>query len=201
MKRICESLMRWTVFCAAFAGATAAAAGAQQFVRVSPRDARYFELSDGRPYVPVGFNLVGAPQPDEMERLVEKMARHGVNYCRIWLDQKPWAIEHRRSGEYDAEAARHLDRFLALCRARGIRVKMCIEYFRNIPPGRAIENRRQERWSDKPLHHVKQGGYYESMPDFLNSERGRAQFKKKLAWYADRNRTSRPSSPGSCGTR
>jgi hypothetical protein len=200
-----ESVRRWSVRGAVFLGALAAysaavrlpdaaagedgsaAAAAKHFVRVSPRDPRYFELTDGRPYVPVGFNLVGAPQPDEIERVVDKMARHGVNYCRIWLDQKPWSVEQRRSGEYDAEAARHLDRFLALCRGRGIRVKMCVEFFRSIPAApRDPKTGGKGVWSDKPLHHVKQGGYYESMTDFLNSERGRVQFKKKLAWYADR---------------
>ncbi|MHB1034044.1 MAG: cellulase family glycosylhydrolase [Pirellulales bacterium] len=154
------------------------------FVRVSPRDPRYFELSDGRPYIPIGFNLVSAPPPDEMERVVATMADHGVNYCRVWLDQPPWNVEHAKSGQYDTEKARSLDRFLALCRPRGIRVKMCIEYFRSIlaeaprPPVNGL--------NPKPLHHVANGGFYRDMTDFLTSRRGRDQFKGKLKWYADR---------------
>jgi hypothetical protein len=35
-----------------------ARAAAEAFVRVSPRDARYLELSDGRPYIPIGLNLI-----------------------------------------------------------------------------------------------------------------------------------------------
>ena len=62
------------------------------FVRVSPRDARYFELSDGRPYIPIGFNLVGGPKPEEFEQVVATLrkiksitsasgptSRHGVS--------------------------------------------------------------------------------------------------------------------------
>ena len=155
-----------------------------QFVRVSPRDSRYFELTDGRPYVPVGFNLVGPPEVEEMERVVTTMADHGVNYCRIWLDRAVWNVEHIRSGEYDEEKAKHLDRFLALCRPRGIRVKMCIEWFRTIvanvpqPPVRGS--------FPKPIHHIANGGFYKDMKDFLQSERGRAQFKGKLDWYRNR---------------
>jgi hypothetical protein len=149
------------------------------FVRVSPRDARYFELTDGSPYIAIGFNLVSAPNPNEFDAIVEAMAANRINYCRIWLDQNPWSIENARSGEYNGERARNLDRFLALCRPRGIRVKMCIESFRSIPTT-------QRAWSDKALHNVANGGPYRDMRDFLTSDRGIAQAKSKLAWYAKR---------------
>lgn len=154
------------------------------FVRVSPRDSRYFELSDGRPYIPVGFNLVGSPKSDDLERVVTAMSEHGVNYCRIWLDLPPWNVECAQSGQYDADKAKTLDRFLALCRERGIRVKMCVEWFRSIvaeqpkPPVLGM--------FPKPLHHIANGGFYRDMTDFLTSERGRKHFKEKLKWYADR---------------
>jgi hypothetical protein len=154
------------------------------FVRVSPRDARYFELTNGRAYVPVGFNLVGPPEADEMERVVDTMAEHGVNYCRIWLDQSLWSVEHARSGEYDPQRAEQLDRFLNLCRPRGIRVKMCIEWFRSIVA--QVPDPPQRGSFPKPLHHVANGGFYQDMEDFLNSRRGREQFQGKLRWYADR---------------
>lgn len=154
------------------------------FVRVSARDPRYFELTDGKPYVPVGFNLVGPPESNDVGRVVATMADHGLNYCRIWLDQPLWAIEHSRSGEYDAEKAKQLDRFLGLCRSRGIRVKMCVEWFRSIVP--APSKPPPKGSFPKPIHHVANGGSYQDMKDFLTSDRGRAQFKGKLKWYADR---------------
>jgi hypothetical protein len=63
---------------------------------------------------------------------------------------------------------------------------MCVEYFRSIlpeapkPPVRGL--------NPKILHHVKQGGFYQDMKDFLTSERGRTQYKDKLRSYADRYR-------------
>lgn len=158
--------------------ARAEAEPSRPFVRVSPRNPHYFELSNGQPYIPIGFNLVPGPRPDEMERVVDRMARSGINYCRIWIDQAPWTIE-TRSGQYDAEKAANLDRFLTLCRQRGIYVKMCIEYFRDIPP-------QSNRWSDKPMHHAVNGGPCRDMNDFLTSPAAHAQFKGKLAWYAHR---------------
>ncbi len=164
------------------AGAAASLAG--ELVRVSPRDSRYFELTDGQPYIPVGFNLVGPPEAGDLERVVDTMAEHGVNYCRIWLDQPLWSVEQAKSGEYDPQKAGHLDRFLELCRPRGIRVKMCVEWFRSIMP--KMPSPPVKGAFPKPLHHIDNGGYYRDMTDFLTSERGRAQFKQKLKWYADR---------------
>jgi len=159
-------------------------ASTSEFVRVSPRDPRYFELTDGQPYLPVGFNLVGPPEAGDVERVVETMARHGVNYCRIWLDQPLWAVEHAQSGQYDTDKAKQLDRFLQLCRPRGIRVKMCLEWFRSIVA--QVPQPAPRGAFPKPLHHLANGGFYRDMTDFLTSERGRTQFRGKLRWYADR---------------
>ncbi len=33
------------------------------FVRISPRDPRYFALSDGQPYIPIGLNMTSPRLP------------------------------------------------------------------------------------------------------------------------------------------
>ncbi|OGV63774.1 MAG: hypothetical protein A3K19_05070 [Lentisphaerae bacterium RIFOXYB12_FULL_65_16] len=75
------------------------------FVRVSPRDARYFELSNGQPYVAIGFNLVGAPEEKDFESVIRNMADNRVNDCRVWIGAGVFDVEHTRSGEYDDVAA------------------------------------------------------------------------------------------------
>lgn len=150
------------------------------FVRISPRDSRYFELSDGKPYIPIGFNLVGPPKTEEFESIVQKMAQNRVNYCRVWLSSREWNVEHQKSGEYDNEKAKIIDKFMNLARKNGIRVKMCLEHFRDIAPegtGNFFNN---------PLHHISKGGQYNDIGEFLDGEKGRQQFKGKLKWYADR---------------
>jgi hypothetical protein len=149
------------------------------YVQVSKENPAYFELSNGSTYIPNGFNLVNPPDEDELEEVVLTMATNRINYCRVWLGLSLWDIEHEQSGVYDEEKAKILDRFLELCYANGIKVKMCIEYFRDCPA-------EKNRWSDKIIHNVANGGYYNSMEEFIDSEQGHEQFKRKLKFYQER---------------
>jgi len=156
------------------------------FVQVSKRDARYLELSSGEAYIPIGLNIVqahGIEDPDEhmaqMERWMKRLSDNGGNYIRVWLSASFWDVEHEHSGVYDESRAKRIDALLALARKYNIHVKMTIEHFRYFEGGRG-------RWAAKPLHHVSRGGPAESIADFFNGEKSRAQFKGKLAWYARR---------------
>ncbi len=156
------------------------------FVQVSKRDARYLELSNGEPYIPIGLNIVqahGIENVDEhmaqMERWMKNLSDNGGNYIRVWLSSAFWDVEHERSGVYDESRAERINALLALARKYGIRVKMTVEHFRYFEGGRG-------RWAAKPLHHVSRGGPAESIADFFDGEKSRAQFKRKLAWYARR---------------
>ena len=153
----------------------------EAFVRVSPRDARYFELSDGRPYIPIGLNMIAPPRNDfdTMARWMDALAAQGGNFIRVWLDNPYFDVEHERSGVYDAEKAKRIDALLEHARARGIRVNMCIESFRHFGTG-------NQAWSAKPLHLAANGGPARDIADFFDGARSRAQFKRKLAWYRDR---------------
>jgi hypothetical protein len=168
------------------AGEDAMATDTTAFVRVSERDHRYYELSNGRPYIPIGFNLVDAPKEEEWDTVVGKMADNKINYCRLWIGHGLFDVEGVRSGEYDADRAARLKRFLDLAGAKGIKVKLCLEYFRDIPA-------KQTLWSDRPWHHVANGGPFAGMKDFLDSDKGRLQFKRKLAWYAQQMGNAHPA--------
>ena len=157
------------------------------FVRVSPRDSRYLELSNGEPYVPNGLNLVGAPPAEEYEETLDRMAENRVNYCRLWLDYANLSLEGPRSGEFDETEAAKLDRFLALARSRGIRVKLCLEHFRRI-------SAEGQEWFDAAIHHQANGGLFAevdgvegtAMLDFMHTAKGREHFVRTLAWYRAR---------------
>ncbi|MFQ5808341.1 MAG: cellulase family glycosylhydrolase [Armatimonadota bacterium] len=151
------------------------------FVRVSQRDQRYLELTDGRPYIPIGLNMIAPPggDLDGMAEWIRKLSANGGNFIRIWLGNPFFDIEHARSGEYDAQKAERIDALLAIARQHDVRVKMCLESFRHF-------GTRKQAWSAKPLHLVENGGPAKDIADFFDGERSRAQFKRKLAWYADR---------------
>jgi hypothetical protein len=161
-------------------GATGAAKTA--FVRVSPRDPRYFELTDGTPYLPIGLNMIAPPGPDRFDRMrewMEKLAANRGNFIRVWLGNPFFDVEPAKSGEYDAQKAERIDRLLEVARANGIRVKMCIESFRHF-------GTRNQDWSAKPLHLIERGGPAKDIADFFNGTASREQFKRKLAWYQKR---------------
>ncbi len=158
------------------------------YVRVSPRDPRYLELSDGTPYIPNGLNMIHpsgdvptAEGLEEMDRWMKALADNGGNYIRIWLSSVFWDPERERAGVFDEERARRVDALLAIARRHGIRVKMTIEHFREIDPANV-----RQAWASKPLHHVSRGGTAKDMPDWLANEKSRSQFREKLAWLQKR---------------
>jgi len=162
---------------------------ASAFVRVSPRDRSYFELSDGSPYIPIGLNMIaprGNLDEDEglavMRRWIERLAANRGNYLRLWLAHPFWDVEHDRAGEYDEAKARRLDAVLKMARQHGVRVKMTIEHFREIDPDSGYN----KTIFLKSLHHVSRGGTARSMAEWLAGEPSRAQFCRKLDWYAAR---------------
>jgi hypothetical protein len=155
---------------------------ASDFVRVSPRDPRYFELSDGRPYIPIGLNLIAPPGHEGLpglEAWMEQLQANGGNYIRVWLSNPFFDVEHDRCGVYDEAKAKRIDELLTIAARRGIRVKMCLEHFRHLGDGR-------QSWAAKPLHLVANGGTATNINDFFNGAASREQFKKKLAWFAHR---------------
>ncbi len=163
----------------------------QEFVRVSPRDSRYLERTDGTPYIPIGLNMIspsGATRGDEaaglaeFESWIQQLSANGGNYIRVWLSSPFWDVEHEESGIYDEEKAQRIDRMLEMCRERGIRAKLTLEHFRTI--GDDVPNKKS--WNDKPLHHADNGGTATSIADFFDGEASRALFRKKIRWFADR---------------
>jgi hypothetical protein len=165
--------------------ATAGGNSGQPYVRVSPRDTRYLELSDGKPYIPVGLNMIAPPGRDEgkalmqMEDWMRRLSANGGNYIRLWLSNPFFDVEHARSGVYDEEKAQRIDAVLALARQYNIRVKMTLEHFRHLGDGR-------QTWAGKRIYHVSQGGPAKDIADFFANPASREQFKRKLDWYAKR---------------
>jgi hypothetical protein len=147
------------------------------YVRVSPRDPRYFELSDGRPYIPIGINMIAGG-----EEMMRSLAANGGNYVRFWLSTPYFDVEHEKAGVYDAEKAKRIDAALDLARRLGIRVKLTVEHFREVD----VSGKPRQKWANKELHHADRGGTATGMEDWVAGEDSRAQFRRKLEGYAAR---------------
>lgn len=176
--------------CAIVAADDGGADGREAFVRVCRDDPRYFELTNGQPFIPIGLNICWPrfeTDPEKslatLRRRFDKLADGGGNFVRIWMSHPHYDIEHRRSGQYDPEKLGRLKAVLALARERGIRVKLCLEHFRTLEdrpmkfPGSVTFG--------NPLHRVDRGGPATTMTEFFQNENSRAQFKRKLHWLAD----------------
>lgn len=175
----------WFLGCLILSLAVGSYAAESAFVRVSPRDPRYLEFSDGRPYIPIGLNLIHPNTRDEqgLERVgewMQKLSMNGGNYIRVWVSSPFWDVEHNRSGEYDETQAQRIDAMLEMARKSNIRVKMTIEHFRS------IEGQGRQSWAHKPLHLVAKGGTATNIADWFAGPASRERFKQKLAWYAKR---------------
>lgn len=159
------------------------------YVRVSPRDARYFELSNGRPYIPIGINMIapdgafGRGETNGLRRMDDwlgKLAAQGGNFARIWISSDFWEIEHERAGVYDEAKAKRLDVLLGMARRHGIRLKLTLEHFRE------MREEPRQRWANKLVYHVSRGGPATNMADFFSGTASRENFKAKLDWFAAR---------------
>jgi len=151
------------------------------FVQVSPRDHRYLELSDGRPYIPIGLNIVGPPGGDwpTMVRWLDELAANRANYIRIWAGTAWFDVEHERSGQYDPAKGDRIAQLLKEAGDRGIKVKVCLEFFRHF-------GTTSQTWAEKRMHLKSEGGPAGNIADFFDGEASRAQFKQKLAWFRNR---------------
>lgn len=154
---------------------------AQDYVRVSPRDHRYLELSNGAPYVPIGLNMAAGRdmEKDAFESWVRSLAANHGNYIRVWLSNPLWDVEPRKSGVYDEAQAARIDALLALCRQNNVHVKLTMEHLRSIGGG-------SQAWADRPLHHIENGGPAKNIADFFDGEAARRQFLRKIEWFRRR---------------
>ena len=155
------------------------------YVRISQRDPRYLEFSDGQPYIPIGLNLIGVGNATTekglgwMENWMKDLYENKGNYIRLWLSDAFWEVEHQKSGVYDEAKARdRLDKIINLSDKYNFKVKATLEHFRSFGP--------KPGWSAKPWLHVSNGGTAATMEEFFTGGKSRQQFLKKLDWFANR---------------
>ena len=103
----------------------------EAFVRISEDDPRYFCLSNGNTYIPIGCNIAAMSSVELMEHYMEELHRNGGNFARVWLNSDFFEIQ-KTYGVWEESSIAHIDRLLELADLYGIKVKMCIESFRMI---------------------------------------------------------------------
>ncbi len=175
------------------------------FVRISPRDPRYFEFSDGSFYFPIGHNLRSpgdnraARQGSQAmknatwalrsgtrayERWFARMHAHGENFSRVWMC--PWwcGLEWNASakgyhglGYYNQANAARLDRIVELATRYGI--------FLNLETQNhgALSTRVDADWAANPLNVCTQpGGFLRHATEFFDSRQAQELHRRRLRY-------------------
>lgn len=163
-------------------------------IRISPRDPRYLEASDGAPYIPIGLNLCFPRFVTEtgeglalLEEWITRLADNGGNYLRIWLGHSFFDIEPERAGEFDETHLKRIDAVLDRAASRGLRVKLTLDHFRFLQPDVPVaEIFPGAARFDKPAYHTSRGGPAADMDDFFRGAASREVYLRKIDLLARR---------------
>jgi len=147
------------------------------YVKVSTENPFYFELTNGETYIPIGVNLCWAKDMDTLESYFKKLAENGGNFARIWLNFLGHEIE-TEYGKVNEMNVKNLDRILEMAVKYNIKIKLCIESFRQI----SVET----TFFSKTQYHTSKGGPFENMEEYIHTEIGKQAFLNRLAMLKER---------------
>ncbi|RYG45844.1 hypothetical protein EON79_11625 [bacterium] len=154
------------------------------FVGVSRRDPRYFALTDGTPYWPIGTNLgwSGARGLRDFENWIPAFAGAGANWGRLWLAPHwtTFALERPGQGPIDLGNAWRLDRVLGLAERSGMRLALCIESYNVLR-----DKINWPEWERSPLNRSN-GGPLARPADFWTDPEAARRFRSKLRYLVAR---------------
>ncbi|MDP0498310.1 MAG: hypothetical protein Q7Q73_19125 [Verrucomicrobiota bacterium JB024] len=161
-------------------------------IRCSATHARYFQCGDTT-WIPVGANLCfprfyNSPEDGlaTLRRYLDALADNGGNYTRLFLGHPLFDIEANGLGCFDTGKAQQLRALLDHAHARGIRVKLTLELFRTIDPQPQAEVFPGALNFSRPLYHTANGGKFDTLDEYLQSEAGHRHFLAKLDWLIER---------------
>ncbi len=170
-------------------------------IRRSPRNPRFLEHDSGQAFFPIGENLCMYQQREGtyyFDRLLEKLARNGANFVRLWQEyyvpQDPsivaspgdagfsgFPLETQATGlgRYDLASAWRLDRVAAECERRGIYFQLTFEM--------TVwwQTRRKHRWTRNP-YNAANGGPCRTPQEYFTSERARELVRRRLRYSVAR---------------
>jgi hypothetical protein len=180
---------------------------AKGFVRVSARDANFFEFENGEPFYPIGHNLHSPvdmrcwskiferepPLPRGLkmyEDFLPKMAKAGENVAEVWMAAWWLGIEWTRhwpnyhgKGRYSLERAWKMDRLLELARAHGILLHIVIDNHGK------FSDYCDEEWDKNPYNVAADGpgwGWLQNASDFFTDPLARKMHQQRLRYIAAR---------------
>ena len=159
------------------------------FVRISKENPYYFELSDGNTYIPVGPNICFARDLNinTMVTYIQRLAENGGNYLRIWLSHPIFEYEKTDGKGINTEAIANVDKIFELAGKYNIKIKLCLHHFRQISSNKAVPDKVNLLATfDKPGYFKGNGGHFNNMSEYINSETGRKMYLDRVEFFRNR---------------
>src|SRR3990172_2913677 len=108
------------------------------FIRVSERNNRYFEFSNGKPFIGFGLNIpwwqFQGRRLSTYEYYLDRMSAHGANLARAWMTNsgraQDWILsiqDNQLGGKYNLEEAWASDNILEMAERRGVYFLLTLE--------------------------------------------------------------------------
>ncbi len=167
------------------------------YIRVSNKDKRYFEYTDGTPFIPVGINMVfptsfsrsdgsefGTTNVTDTlgmkcyEKWIKEFAEAGGNFLRIWLGHEYFTTDTEVAGVIRYEQFAKTDYIITLAKKYGIKLKFTLEQFRRVADKRF--------WHFTKKIRTAEGRVCQSGHEWLTDDVWQNAWKKRVMAYLDR---------------
>ena len=148
------------------------------FVTVSAANSFYFQLSNGAAYIVNGPCMASAADMNTMEGYLQKLSANGGNFARVWLCSKLFEVE-KKFGVYDEGQAKKIDQLLDWATKYNLKLKLCLDNTRQIVPD-------EKASFNKPQYHVDNGGPFNNVDEYINTEKGREAYLNRLQFFSRR---------------
>lgn len=156
------------------------------FIRLDNLNKGKFAYDDGKPYLPLGYNLgwQSGGQPDLTETL-KTMGQNGINWSRIWAcawdGKNPWVPQNGEADE-DRMLPKAFERWDQLVKASeeaGVAFQFVLFHHGS------FSSRVNPNWQDHPWNKAK-GGFLEKAADFFTNPEAKRRTKMWLRYAVAR---------------
>ena len=157
------------------------------WIRVGKKNPRYFEFSNGKTFVPVGVNLcfqrfltTDEECLEAYRHQMETFAANGGNFLRIWMGVPFLQLEPERADVFSDRKLDNLHALIEIAKKNHLRIKFTLEHFRRLDKGADNELFPGAANFQNPVYRKENGGFADSVTEFMTSPEGRKHFIRKL---------------------
>ena len=156
----------------------------KEFIRISPKNPKYFSTEDGETWIPVMIDyIVPAGQEEKdafktIESYFKNFSENGGNSMRIWISSPFLEIEDQKAGEYNPQKFHRIDKLLQLAEYYQIKIKFTLQHIRTISP--------KESWSNSKVLSLDENGPFKDVMEYVTTPKGKKYFLKRAKALSDR---------------